>query len=32
MMSLGALKYFESVYKKLKKIIVPYQPRDLHLW
>ncbi len=32
MMSFGALKYFESVIKKLKKIIVLYQPRDLHLW
>ncbi len=31
MMSFGALKYFGSVIKKLKKIIVPYQPRDLHL-
>ncbi len=31
MMSFGALKYFESVIKKLKKIIALYQPRDLHL-
>ncbi len=31
MMSFGALKYFGSVTKKLKKIIVPYQPSDLHL-
>ncbi len=31
MLSFGALKYFGSVIKKLKKIIVPYQPRDLHL-
>ncbi len=31
MMSFGALKYFESVIKKLKKIIVLYQPHDLHL-
>ncbi len=31
MMSFGALKYFGSVIKKLKKIIVRYQPRDLHL-
>ncbi len=29
MMSFGALKYFESVIKKLKKIIVFYQPRDV---
>ncbi len=32
MMSFGALKYFGSVIKKLKKILVLYQPRDLHLW
>ncbi len=31
MMSFGALKYFESVIKKLKKIIVFYQPRDVHM-
>ncbi len=32
MMRFGALKYFGSVITKLKKIIVLYQPRDLHLW
>ncbi len=31
MMSFDALKYFESVIKKLKKIIALYQPCDLHL-
>ncbi len=31
MMTFSALKYFGSVIKKLKKIIVLYQPRDLHL-
>ncbi len=31
MMSFGALKYFGSVIKKLKKIILLSQPRDLHL-
>ncbi len=32
MMSFGALKYFGSVIKKVKKIIVLYQPRDLQVW
>ncbi len=31
MMSFGTLKYFGSIMKKLKKIIVLYQPRDLYL-
>ncbi len=31
MMSFGTLEYFESIIKKLKKIIVLYQPRDLYL-
>ncbi len=31
-MRFGALKYFGSVITKLKKIVVLYQPRDLHLW
>ncbi len=31
MISFGALKYFRSIIKKLKKIIVLYQPRDLYL-
>ncbi len=31
MMRFGALNYFGSVINKLKKIIVLYQPRDLHV-